>query len=185
MHILPTFSHCVLPWNRTRSSSVCAADKDTPVKTTTIVGRLENLDKTPFNMTTHITLNHQQFTTYSRADGGFAIYNVPPGVHQLDIHNNNYHFGQVKIQLLENEMDAPKCLEYAYPGALKQVIAYPLVLRPHATYTYFEKRQGLSLFSILKNPMVIMMVISLGLMFLMPKMMEGLGKLGVSLFLLE
>jgi ER membrane protein complex subunit 7 len=154
----------------------------TPAKTTTtIVGRLENIDKTVFNMTTRITLNHQQYTTYSRADGSFAIFNVPPGIHQLDIQNNNYHFGHVKIQLLENDMDAPKCLEYAYPGALKQVIAYPLVLRPHATYTYFEKRQGLSLFSILKNPMVLMMVFSLGLMFLMPKMMEGLGTLGDSL----
>jgi hypothetical protein len=131
-------------------------------------------------MTTRITLNHQQYTTYSRADGSFAIFNVPPGIHQLDIHNNNYHFGHVKIQLLENDMEAPKCLEYAYPGALKQVIAYPLVLRPHATYTYFEKRQGFTLFSILKNPMVLMMVFSLGLMFLMPKMMEGMGTWAVS-----
>lgn len=78
------------------------------------------------------------------------------------------------MQLLEDRMDEPNCLEYPYPGASKQVTSYPLVLHPHATYEYFEKKKGFSMFSILKNPMVIMMVMSAGLMFLMPKMMEGL-----------
>ena len=78
------------------------------------------------------------------------------------------------MQLLEDRMDEPNCLEYPYPGAAKQVTSYPLVLHPHATYEYFEKKKGFSMFSILKNPMVIMMVMSAGLMFLMPKMMEGL-----------
>ena len=73
-------------------------------------------------------------------------------------------------------MDSPSCLEYAYPGALKQVIKYPLVLNPHATYDYFEKRRGFSIFAILKNPMVLMMLFSAGLMFAMPKMMEGLSE---------
>ena len=100
--------------------------------TTTIEGRLEFPDKTPFNITTRITLNNQQYTTYSRSDGSFSIFNVPPGIHQIDIHSNTYHFGLIKIQLLEESMDSPSCLEYAYPGALKQTIKYPLVLNPHA-----------------------------------------------------
>jgi hypothetical protein len=119
-------------------------------------------------------LNNAEYTTYSRADGSFIIYNVPPGIHQLDIHSTEFHFGQVKIQLLEESMDVPKCLEYAYAGALKTPTKYPLVLYPHAKYVYFEKTRGFSPFNLLKNPMVLMMLFSGVMMFVMPKMMEGL-----------
>lgn len=71
-------------------------------------------------------------------------------------------------------MDTPKCLEYPYPSAAKQPIKYPLELSPQATYQYFEQRKGFSIFSLLKNPMAIMMLVSVGLMFLMPKMMADL-----------
>jgi ER membrane protein complex subunit 7 len=144
--------------------------------TTTLEGRLEFPNKTPFhNTTTKITLNSGEYTTYSRTDGSFVIYNVPPGIHQLDVHSKEYHFGQIKIQLLEDSMDAPpKCLEYAYPGATKRVIPYPLVVYARGTYQYFEMKKGFSIFSILKNPMVLMMVFSVGMMVVMPKMMEGL-----------
>jgi hypothetical protein len=143
-------------------------------QTTNIEGRLANNDRTPFNSTTKITLNNAEFTTYSRTDGTFTIYNVPPGIHQLDIQSTNYHFGQIKIQLLEDSMDVPKCLEYAYPGAVKQFTKYPLVLYPFAKYQYFVQRRGFSLFSLLKNPMVLMMLFGGVMTFVMPKMMEGL-----------
>ena len=115
-----------------------------------------------FNLTARITLNHDEYTTYSRADGSFVIYNVPPGIHQIDIHSSNFHFGQVKVQVLEDAMDSPKCLEYAYPGAQKNPIPYPLVLTAHAAYEFFERRQGFSIFSIFKNPMFLMMAFSVG-----------------------
>ena len=142
--------------------------------TTTLEGRLQFPDKSPFNVTTRITLNNAEYTTYSRSDGSFVIYHVPPGIHQLDIHSITYHFGQVKVQVLEESMDTPKCLEYVYPGAAKTAIKYPLVLTAYATYEYFEPQRGFSVFSLLKNPMVLMMIVSAGLMYGMPKMMEGL-----------
>lgn len=142
--------------------------------TTSLEGQLQFSDKTPFNVTTRISLNNGEYSTYSRADGTFVVYDVPPGIHQLDIHSSKYHFGQIKIQLLAESMDTPKCLEYAYPGAAKTPVKYPLVLSPHATYEYFEKSKGFSIFSLLKNPMVLMMLFSVVMMFVMPKMMEGL-----------
>lgn len=71
-------------------------------------------------------------------------------------------------------MDAPKSLEYAFPGATKRVINYPLVLYPYATYQYFEPAKGFSVFRLLKSPMVLMMIFSAFMMYVMPKMMEGL-----------
>lgn len=141
-------------------------------------GRIEGIlqfpDKTVFNQTARILLNHGEFSTYSRADGSFFFPNVPPGIHVLDVHSPVYHFSQIKIQLLEESMDEPKCLEYVYPGAKKLAVKHPLVLNAIASYEYFEARQGFSVFSLFRNPMVIMMVFSAGLMFMMPKMMEGL-----------
>ena len=85
-----------------------------------------------------------------------------------------HSFPQVKIQLLEDSMDAPKCLEYAYPGATKRALKYPLVINPKGTYQYFEAKKGFSIFGLLRNPMVMMMLFSVGLMVAMPYMMEGL-----------
>mmetsp|Transcript_9251 Transcript_9251/g.9943 ORF Transcript_9251/g.9943 Transcript_9251/m.9943 type:complete len:223 (+) Transcript_9251:73-741(+) len=152
--------------------SICSADQK--ILTRELEGRLEFPNSIPFNITTRITLNNGEYTTYSRIDGSFVIYNVSPGIHQLDIDSKTYHFGQVKIQLLEESMDSPKCLEYAFPGAPKRTLKYPLILNPKGTYQYFEAKRGFSIFGLLKNPMVIMMLFSVGLMVLMPKMMEGL-----------
>lgn len=54
---------------------------------TQIEGKLEFPTGTvkTFNITTKITLNHGEYTTYSRRDGSFVIYDVGPGIHQLDI----------------------------------------------------------------------------------------------------
>eukprot|EP00797_Seminavis_robusta_P033075 Sro759_g198250.2 (211) ;mRNA; r:33794-34525 len=153
---------------------LCIQAVGASVPTTTLEGVLKMPDMSPFNLTARITLNHDEYTTFSRSDGSFVIYNVGPGIHQIDIYNSLFHFSQVKVQLLEDSMAAPKCLEYAYPGATKNQIPYPMVLTAHAAFEFFEQRKGFSIFVIFKNPMFLMMAFSVGMMFLMPKMMEGL-----------
>ena len=141
--------------------------------TTTITGQLRLPDETPVN-STKIVLNSGEFTSYSKADGTFSFYGIPPGIYLLDVHSHKHHFGQVKIKLLEDQMDAPKCIEYAYPGAPKYAIAHPLVMKAYARYEYFEARGGFNPMSLLKNPMMLMIIVSVGMMALMPKMMENL-----------
>lgn len=123
-----------------------------------------------------ITLNHGEFSTYSTvSDGAFFFHNVPPGVHVLDVHSSEYIFSQVKIQLLADSMNDPKCIEYVYPGAPKQVLTdTPITLTAHGRYEYFQPRPTLSIFSILQNPMILMMIVGAVLMLFMPMMMEGL-----------
>lgn len=142
----------------------------------TIQGRLEFPDGSAFNATTPVTLNHGEFWTYSKLDGSFIFRNVPAGVHQLDVQSATHHFGAVKIQLLANNNsgEPPKCVEYAYPGAAKKAIEHPVVMTAYATLEYFEKRPAFSIFVILKNPMFLMMAFSVGIMFLMPQMMQGM-----------
>jgi hypothetical protein len=144
--------------------------------TMTIEGHLQYPDETPFNVTTRISMNHGEYTTYSRTDGNFTIHNVKPGVHIIDVHSPTHHFSQVKCRFKPDAIDEPifGCLEYPYPGATKIPVKKHLVLTALATYEYFEMKRGFSVFGILKNPMMLMMLFSVGLMYFMPKMMEGL-----------
>ena len=139
----------------------------------TIEGALHRPDDMPVN-STKIALNNGEMVTYSKLDGSFAFYNVPPGVHLLDVHSHELHFGQVKVQILEEASESPKCIEYPYPGATKMVIKHPIHLKAHAKYEYFQPRQGFSPTVLLKNPMMLMMMFSIVMMFLMPKLMENL-----------
>lgn len=144
---------------------------------TSIEGKLEipetasNKYLEPLNSTL-ITLNDGEFITYSTSTNGFAFHNVPPGVHVLDVHSNKYQFSQVKVQIIEGE--EPKCIEYIYPGAAKRPISHPLTLYTNAEFKYFQKRPSFSFFAMFKNPMVLMMVVGVGMMFVMPQMMGNL-----------
>eukprot|EP00593_Proboscia_inermis_P003915 CAMPEP_0171324314 /NCGR_PEP_ID=MMETSP0816-20121228/116106_1 /TAXON_ID=420281 /ORGANISM="Proboscia inermis, Strain CCAP1064/1" /LENGTH=232 /DNA_ID=CAMNT_0011823207 /DNA_START=410 /DNA_END=1108 /DNA_ORIENTATION=- len=160
-----------------QSKSTLVGAATTTTTTTTIRGRLRLPDDSLLN-STQVMLNDGEYSTYTQRDGAFVLYNVLPGVHLLDVQSHTHLFSQVKIQLLEatetdDEMGL-KCIEYAYPGASKQAIPHPLILTAHAQYQYFEPRQGFSIGTIFKNPMLIMMLFSVGLMFFMPKMMENL-----------
>ena len=126
--------------------------------------------------TTLITLNDGEYSTYTKLDGSFAFYNVGSGVHLLDVHSLHFSFSQVKIQLLDNAMDTPKCIEYVYPGSQKQAIPHPLQLTAHAQFQYFEKRPQFSFLFIFKNPMILMMIFGVGMMYIMPKMMENMDE---------
>ena len=68
----------------------------------------------------------------------------------------------------------PNCIEYVYAGATKFATQHPLTLNAHATYEYFERRPSFSPFRIFKNPMVLMMIVSIGFMVVMPSMMSNL-----------
>lgn len=158
------------------SNEVFAAVADPP--TMTIVGRLQYPDKMPFNTTTHVTVNHGEYSTYSRRDGNFTIHGVVPGIYLIDVQSPTHHFSQVKCLFKPDAALEGKpvfsCLEYLYPGAPKQTVEHMLVFNALATYEYFEIKRGFSIISTLKNPMVLMMAFTVGLMYLMPKMMEGL-----------
>jgi len=147
-------------------------------ETMTIEGRLEFPNKTPYNVSTLISVNHGEYTTYSRPDGNFTIKDIQPGIYLIDVHSTVHHFSQVKCQF---KPDAPaqdkpvfSCLEYVYHGAPKRAMDNLLVLTAMATYDYFEVRKGFSVFSMVKNPMVILMLVTVALMYFMPKMMEDL-----------
>ncbi len=143
--------------------------------------------------TTLITLNDGEFSTYTISPSNtFSFPNVPPGVNVLDVHSQHFHFSQVKIQILDdisnvnvdvnvdvnpntNAGQEPKRIEYFYPGAAKRPIAYPLTLYANPEYQYFTPRPTFSPFNLLRHPMILMSISSVGMMFVMPHLMWHLA----------
>lgn len=141
--------------------------------TATIKGRLVVPYAAQVNVT-RVTLNDGEYNTYTDLNGNFTFYRVVPGIHVLDVHDHYLSYSQVKIQLLEEDMGSPKCIEYVYFGAEKHVISHPLELTANAKFQYFEKRASLSWAFIFRNPMVMIMIMSVGMMYVMPKMMANM-----------
>lgn len=94
----------------------------------------------------------------------------------MDVQSSRYIYSQFKLKVSAEDMSV-QAVEYAYPGSPKAATAYPLVISPHTKVDYFEKKQEISIIRMITgNPMMIMMAVSFGAMFLMPKMMEGMDK---------
>jgi hypothetical protein len=53
-------------------------------------------------------------------------------------------------------------------------LEYPLELIPTAKLEYFQERKGFNLFSIFSNPMILMSLVTIGMMFMIPKMKESI-----------
>jgi len=121
---------------------------------------------------TRVTLNDGEYSTYTNTDGVFSFYSVTPGVHVLDVHNHIYSFSQIKIQLTEDDMENPHCIEYIYPGSHKNVVSHPLELIAHAKYQYSTKNPGPNFWMLFQNPMALLMLVTIGFMFIMPKIMD-------------
>jgi hypothetical protein len=125
------------------------------------------------NLATRVALNGGEYTTFARRDGRFTFYDLPSGVYVLDVLAVTENYSQFKIDF-HTKSGEVRVLEYRYPGATKLPSTYPLVIKSQGQTAYFEVRQGMSVWSILKQPMVLMMLFSGGMMFLMPKMMENM-----------
>jgi hypothetical protein len=63
-------------------------------------------------------------------------------------------------------------VEYKYPGAKKFPAEYPLHLYP---IHYYQERPPFSIIGLITgNPMIVMMVFSLGIMVIFPKLLQGI-----------
>jgi hypothetical protein len=125
---------------------------------------------------TVIALNGNQYTTLTARDGTFTFYDIPSGIYSLDVRNIYYVFSSLKIKVsFKNETSKIDVIEYKYPGAKKSASSYPIVLPALAKNSYFQLRQKFNIVSfIFGNPMVIMMIFSLGMVIVMPIMMKNM-----------
>ena len=109
-----------------------------------------------------------ELKTLTRVDGSFALDNVPPGIYTLQVLSTRYHFGKYKVEVNDGRIRA---VFYPYVGAERVSAKHPLRIEPQSGRGYFEARPVVGIGYFLKNPMMLMMLFSVGMMYLMPKMM--------------
>mmetsp|Transcript_74772 Transcript_74772/g.150428 ORF Transcript_74772/g.150428 Transcript_74772/m.150428 type:complete len:234 (+) Transcript_74772:51-752(+) len=149
------------------------SDEISPVFNHQVQGRVAFGNGVPIS-SSKVTLNGGEYEAITRFDGSFTFHDIKPGIHLLDVLSPVGFFSQVKVNLPSDPEGKVKCLEYKYPGAPKQAIAYPLELQPHFKLQYFEARPKVSVMRmIMGNPMMLMMGVMALLFTVFPKIMGG------------
>ena len=118
-----------------------------------------------------VTLNQGERWAMSKFDGTFEFRNVKPGIYVVNVISTIHHFGEIKIDVRPS--GKVRALLFPYAGAKKVPTVYPLHFRVQGQHQYFVARPQLSILSIFRHPMILMMAPMMLMMFCLPKMMEN------------
>ena len=116
----------------------------------------------------------------------FVLPKLPPGSHSLEIDLDNLIFPHLRIDVSSKGKDRYRVLLNDGSGKVllnrlgsshedddESDSRQPLVkIAPIGIHQYFVPRESFSIMSIVANPMLLMMFVSLGLVYLMPKMVD-------------
>jgi hypothetical protein len=97
---------------------------------------------------------------------------LPAGSYHLEVISIDHHFVPLRIDVSAKEDGRVRAFYFSTEDASSapQRVQYPLLLRPVGIPVYFTKPQAFDPFSLLKNPMMIMMLVFGVMMFVMPSM---------------
>ncbi|QOY43346.1 Uncharacterized protein CPATCC_0036520 [Cryptosporidium parvum] len=134
-------------------------------------------------MRTQIYLTGREHPIYPNSSGHFQINNLPKGEYLLRILGPEYVYDSYILQITEQESkDGTRlvCKKSVFdfktgkPGAI--VNSYVLNIKPlYSTKTESDNYGGLqNLLSLLKNPLVLISAVSLGITFILPMLQESL-----------
>ncbi|CAL0319145.1 unnamed protein product [Lupinus luteus] len=118
-----------------------------------------------------VILNGGQRVTFLRPDGYFSFHNVPAGTHLIEVAALGYFFSPVRVDVSARN---PGKIQAALTETRRGLSEF--VLEPLKGEQYYEIREPFSIMSIVKSPMGLMMGFMLLVVFVMPKLMEGIDQ---------
>jgi hypothetical protein len=122
-------------------------------------------------MNTRILVNYGQYVGYPREDGTFEVDNLPPDSYVVEVTHPRYSYEPIRVDITSKGRIRARRVNHIQP-ALVQTLDYPLKFKPRSLHNYFLPRETWRIMDLLLNPMVIMMVVPLGIIWLLPKMMN-------------
>jgi len=125
-----------------------------------------------------IVLDNGKFQGGLRRDGSFSIYDVEEGSYILSVVSHDFLFDTLRIDVLSDPKSHPQIRPYV-PGTPHNPpstisLPYPIALTPRHKNIYFVDRESFDLLAMLRNPMILMMVVTGGLMLAMPYIMKNM-----------
>ncbi|KAJ3050554.1 hypothetical protein HK097_008500 [Rhizophlyctis rosea] len=119
---------------------------------------------------TKLILNGGQRSAFVESDGAFTLYNVPDGSHLLEVISVDYVFDKIRIDVSGKDVTASLTLTGTSWSNLGNPVTTPLELSARGKNDFFVPREGFNPASLLSNPMMLMSVVSMGLVFILPKL---------------
>jgi len=120
---------------------------------------------------TSISINSGEYKGFLKDDGTFVISGVPSGSYVLEIHNPDYFYEPVRVEINPKGKFRARRVNYIQPSQVIH-IPYPLKLKALTRFRYFQQREQWKITDFLFSPMVLMMILPLFLMLILPKMMS-------------
>ncbi|GFR50425.1 hypothetical protein Agub_g12644 [Astrephomene gubernaculifera] len=108
----------------------------------------------------------EEIKTFVDSDGSFAFHGVPQGVHLLQPFHVNLLFPEIRLDVNRKGLLTRASLSHNR----NMVLQSPLVIRPAAETQYYEKRKPFDVWSFVKSPYGLMMVISVFAIVVFPRM---------------
>lgn len=130
---------------------------------------LSNLRKTLMNV--KVLVNYGQYVGFPKDDGTFEVDNLPSDSYVVEISHPKYIYEPVRVDITSKGKIRARRVNYIQPSIV-QTLDYPIVFRPKSLQNYFVPRETWRIMDLIFNPMVIMMVLPLGIIWLLPKMMN-------------
>lgn len=118
-----------------------------------------------------VLVNYGQYYGYPKEDGTFEIDNLPSDSYVVEISHPNYIYEPVRVDITSKGKIRARRVNYVQPSIV-QTLDYPLVFKPKSIHNYFVPRETWRIMDLILNPMVIMMVVPLIIIWLLPKMMN-------------
>ncbi|XP_070552561.1 endoplasmic reticulum membrane protein complex subunit 7-like [Ptychodera flava] len=120
---------------------------------------------------TRILVDGGQYIGFLKSDGSFTVNNVPSGSYVVEVSNPTYAFEPARVDITSKGKIRARKINFLQ---ITSVISmnYPLRFKAKGQIKYFQKREQWKVTDFLMNPMVLMMVLPLLLLFVLPKMMN-------------
>jgi len=111
-----------------------------------------------------------EFVALVCKDGSFTFHGMPAGTYVLQVSMVQYVFQPIRVDISAKDNGKVR----ATPMFRRERLPYPLVLRPSGNAQYFTKRKPYNFMSLFKNPMVLVMGVTLILVVVFPKMLSNM-----------
>ncbi|KAK9471810.1 uncharacterized protein V1510DRAFT_403856 [Dipodascopsis tothii] len=113
-------------------------------------------------------------STTVRADMAFAFVDVSVGSYILDVDAIDLLFPSLRIDVSAGDVE----VYLFYRGNPWEIKGprqpYPIELQPYRPAEYYQYREGFNVLKLFKNPMLLVSVVSLVMVFVLPKLMENM-----------
>ncbi|CAH8668028.1 unnamed protein product [Heterobilharzia americana] len=124
-----------------------------------------------WHINTRINVAGDQFVGFVKADGSFAVTNVPSGSYIIEAINPVYYFQGVRVDISSKGRIRARQLIAPQPNAVKE-IPYPLHLSSAGKAVYFKAREQLRTLDLLFNPNVLYVLVPLILVVVLTKLVN-------------